>query len=61
VFPFSGADMLGERLYFDLGTSLRQLGVAWDPNTTWGRISMALNHPLTVGRAVVRSLGRRGG
>ena len=33
VFPFEGEHMLGERLFFDLGTPLRQLGVARDPNS----------------------------
>jgi steroid delta-isomerase-like uncharacterized protein len=59
VFGFDGDRMLGERLYFDLGTPLRQLGVARDPTTTAGRITTALNHPLTVGRALVRSARAR--
>jgi steroid delta-isomerase-like uncharacterized protein len=59
VFPFEGEDMLGERLFFDLNTSLQQLGVAWDPNTTWGRVSAAINHPITVGKALVHSFRRR--
>jgi hypothetical protein len=50
--------MLGERLFFDLATALRQLGVARDPNTTGGRIATALNHPITVGRALARELLR---
>jgi steroid delta-isomerase-like uncharacterized protein len=60
VFPFEGEDMLGERIFFDLETSLRQLGVAWDPNTKRGQIATVLNHPITIGRAYLRSL-RRGG
>jgi steroid delta-isomerase-like uncharacterized protein len=59
VFPFDGPAMMGERIYFDLITALRQLGVARDPNSTGGRIATALNHPLTVGRALLRNLGRR--
>jgi steroid delta-isomerase-like uncharacterized protein len=58
VFPFDGDRMLGERLFFDLATALRQLGVARDPNTTGGRIATALNHPITVGRALARELLR---
>ena len=54
VFPFDGDLMLGERLFFDLSTALRQLGVARDPNTTSGKIATLLNHPVTVGRALVR-------
>lgn len=59
VFPFEGAAMLGERIYFDLGTALRQLGVARDPSSTAGRVATVLNHPVTIVRALVR--GRRGG
>jgi steroid delta-isomerase-like uncharacterized protein len=56
VFPFEGDAMMGERIYFDLSTPLRQLGVARDPNTLAGRVSTLVNHPLTVGRALLRGL-----
>ena len=59
VFPFDGDRMLGERLYFDLGTALRQLGVARDPSTTTGKIMTLLNHPVTVGRALIRAATHR--
>jgi steroid delta-isomerase-like uncharacterized protein len=59
VFPFEGESMMGERIYFDLNTALRQLGVARDPNTASGKIATVLNHPLTIGRALFRSLARR--
>ena len=51
--------MVCERTYFDIGTALRQLGVARDPNSTGGKIATAMNHPVVVGRAFVRSLLRR--
>jgi hypothetical protein len=35
---------------------LRQLGVARDPNSTAGRIGNALNHPVTLGHALLRKL-----
>lgn len=54
VFPFEGDRMLGERLFFDLSTALRQLGVARDPSTTMGKIATAFNHPVTIGRALMR-------
>jgi steroid delta-isomerase-like uncharacterized protein len=54
VFRFEGEAMMGERLFFDLGTALRQLGVARDPNTTAGRIATAMNHPITIVRALLR-------
>ena len=45
-------------IFFDLGTALRQLGVARDPNTTSGKIATVLNHPVTIGRALLRKLRR---
>ena len=59
VFEFDGDAMVCERLYFDLGTALRQLGVARDPLSLGGRIAMALNHPVTIIRALLRGLFRR--
>src|SRR5207245_9154734 len=35
-------------------------GVARDPNSTAGKITTVLNHPITIGRALLRTLGRRG-
>jgi hypothetical protein len=51
--------MMGERIYFDLSTALRQLGVARDPNTVVGKITMVLNHPITLARALLRRTQRR--
>lgn len=59
VFDFDGADMVGERLYFDLGAPLRQLGVAEDPRSLRGKLTILLSHPLVVLRAVLRNLVRR--
>ena len=56
VFPFDGERMLGERLYFDLGTALRQLGVARDPSTMAGKVTTLVNHPVTIGRALWRGV-----
>jgi len=58
VFQFEGDDLVCERTYFDLGTPLRQLGVARDPSSRGGKIATALNHPITVGRALIRSRWR---
>lgn len=55
VFMFEGERMVCERTYFDIGTPLRQLGVARDPNSLGGKIATAFNHPLVVGRAMLRS------
>jgi steroid delta-isomerase-like uncharacterized protein len=59
VFEFEEDRMVCERTYFDIGTPLRQLGVARDPNSLGGQIATALNHPLTVGRALFGELTRR--
>src|ERR671919_1259822 len=54
VFVFEEDRLVCERVYFDSGTVLRQLGIAHDPLTARGRVLTALNHPLTVGRAFAR-------
>ncbi len=59
VFRFEGEAMMGERIFFDLATALRQLGVARDPNTMAGKIEAVLSHPVTITRALVRKLRRR--
>ena len=59
VFLFEEERMVCERTYFDIGTPLRQLGVARDPNSRGGKIATALNHPVVVGKALARSLFRR--
>lgn len=59
VFQFSANELVCERTYFDLGTPLRQLGVARDPNSHGGKIGAALSHPITIGRAFIRAwMGR---
>jgi len=55
VFLFEEDRLVGERMYFDLLTPLRQVGVARDPTSLGGRIALGLNHPVNVGRALVRS------
>lgn len=56
LFLFAeGSDrIVGERVYFDAATILRQLGIAHDPLTLRGRVATVVNHPVTVGRALVR-------
>jgi hypothetical protein len=53
-YLFEEDRLVCERVYFDLGTILRQLGVARDPASVGGKVATVLNHPLTVGRALVR-------
>ena len=57
-FVFEVDRLVCERVYFDVGTVLRQLGIAHDPLSTSGRVATVLNHPLTVGRALARQLAR---
>jgi steroid delta-isomerase-like uncharacterized protein len=58
VFVFEQDRLVCERVYFDVGTILRQLGIAHDPLTLRGRVATVANHPLTVGRAILRRVTR---
>jgi len=59
VFVFEEDGLVCERVYFDSGTVLRQLGIARDPLSLTGRVATVVNHPLTVGRAVLRRIAGR--
>jgi steroid delta-isomerase-like uncharacterized protein len=59
VFEFEEDRLVCERVYFDQGTVMRQLGVARDPRSLGGRIGTVANHPLTVGRALLRRVAGR--
>lgn len=63
IFEFApGTDRLTcERVYFDAGTILRQLGIAHDPLTLRGRVATLLNHPVTIGGAFLRKMARKRG
>jgi steroid delta-isomerase-like uncharacterized protein len=54
LFLFEEDRLVGERVYFDSATIQRQLGIAHDPLTLRGRIATVLNHPVTIGRALLR-------
>jgi steroid delta-isomerase-like uncharacterized protein len=54
VFVFEDDHLMCERVYFDSATMLRQLGIAHDPLTLRGRVATVVNHPVAVGRALVR-------
>jgi steroid delta-isomerase-like uncharacterized protein len=56
VFDFAGDAMVNERIYFDLGTALQQLGVQFDPNTPIGKLMAFLGHPVTIVRGALRAL-----
>jgi steroid delta-isomerase-like uncharacterized protein len=59
MFVFEEDRLVCERVYFDSGTVLRQLGVARDPLSLGGRLATVVNHPLTVGRALIGQIARR--
>ena len=55
IFTFDADDRLkGERIYYDRGAVLGQLGLFHEPSRVFGRIATALSHPLTVARAYLR-------
>jgi steroid delta-isomerase-like uncharacterized protein len=54
LFMFERDRLVCERVYFDSATIQRQLGIAHDPLTLTGRVATVLNHPVTIGRALVR-------
>ena len=59
IFVFEEDRLVCERVYFDPGTILRQLGIAHDPLSLSGRVATVVNHPVTVGRALAGQLFRR--
>ena len=60
VYTFDGDDRLaGEKIYYDRGTVLRQLGVFHEPQSILGQISILVTHPVTIARALARKIVRR--
>jgi len=60
VYTFGADDRLaGERIYYDRGTVLRQLGVFHEPRSVSGQICILATHPITIFRACARKLLRR--
>jgi steroid delta-isomerase-like uncharacterized protein len=61
VYTFDAEDRLaGERIYYDRGTVLRQLGVFHEPQSVLGQISILVTHPTTIVHAFARKLLRKG-
>lgn len=56
IFDFEGEVMVNERIYFNLGTALQQLGVQFDPNSGRGKLVAFLSHPLTIVRGLLRAI-----
>jgi steroid delta-isomerase-like uncharacterized protein len=60
VYTFDADDRLaGEKIYYDRGTVLRQLGVFHEPQSVLGQICIFATHPATIARAFARKLLRR--
>ena len=59
VYTFDENDRLaGERIYYDRGTVLRQLGVFHEPESAVGQVSILATHPVTIAKAIARKLFR---
>jgi steroid delta-isomerase-like uncharacterized protein len=57
IFTFDEKDRLaGEKIYYDRGTVLRQLGMFHEPERALGRITAVFTHPLTIGQIVWRKI-----
>jgi steroid delta-isomerase-like uncharacterized protein len=59
IYVFEDDRLVCERVYYDLLTVLRGLGVARDPDSVWGQVMTLVNHPIHLGRTFGRSLRRR--
>ena len=57
IYSFDDNDLLaGERIYYDRATVFAQLGVFHEPVGLLGKLSLVLNHPLTIGRSLMRAI-----
>jgi len=60
VYTFDSDDRLaGEKIYYDRGTVLRQLGVFHEPQSVLGQICTLATHPVTIARALATKLLRK--
>lgn len=59
VYTFDGDDRLArEKIYYDRGTVLQQLGVFHEPRSLLGQLTIAATHPATIVGALARKLRR---
>lgn len=57
IYTFDADDRLaGEKIYYDRGTVLRQLGVFHEPLSLVGQLCTLATHPITILRALGRKL-----
>jgi steroid delta-isomerase-like uncharacterized protein len=60
IFEFDADDRLaGERIYYDRGAVLGQLGLFHEPLRGLGRVVTAFSHPVTIARAYLRRSPRK--
>jgi steroid delta-isomerase-like uncharacterized protein len=60
IYTFDADDRLaGEKIYYDRGTVLRQLGVFHEPPSVLGQIGILATHPISIARAFARKLLRK--
>ena len=59
LFLFDEDRLVCERVYFDAGTVLRQLGIAHDPLSLTGKLATVVNHPVTIAQAFLRQITNR--
>jgi steroid delta-isomerase-like uncharacterized protein len=59
IFEFDANDQIaGERIYYDRGAVLGQLGLFHEPLQGLGRVATAFSHPVTIARAYLRRSSR---
>jgi len=57
VYTFDSDNRLaGEKIYYDRGTVLRQLGVFHEPQSRLGLVCTFATHPVTIARALARKV-----
>jgi steroid delta-isomerase-like uncharacterized protein len=59
IYVFEDDRLVCERVYYDLLTVLRGLGVARDPDSVVGQLTTLMSHPVHLGRTFGRELLRR--
>jgi hypothetical protein len=60
IYTFDADNRLaGEKIYYDRGTVLRQLGVFHEPPSVLGQIGILVTHPITIARALARKVRGR--
>lgn len=58
IYVFERDQLVCERVYYDLLTVLRGLGIARDPNSVAGQLTALATHPVHLGRTFGRALLR---